>query len=341
MPYNNSLDNNFIQLAGKYYVNNFTPRKNTNPQATRDIKYIALSGIEMSALYLLTSPDGIRWKEPQNSLITTNGAFDSQNVIFWDSHAKLYRCYFRVFRPWPIGRAFATCTSPDLQHWTTPRDIEYDGDAVVDLYTNAIQTYPRAPHLILGFPTRLLRSEKYQTQPEFMSSRDGVRFHHWTDPIIPTTAPKDRDGNRGNYMAYGYFELPDKPGEYSFYAMESTFIGPAVRLRRFTYRIDGFVSISAGTSGGTIVTKLLTFNGKELVINGTTKSQGNISVEIRDDQGHPINGLAYADCERFTGDSVEHVVRWQNNADLHSLAGKPIQLRFVLKEADLYSFRFR
>jgi hypothetical protein len=34
-------------------------------------------------------------------------------------------------------------------------------------------------------------------------------------------------------------------------------------------------------------------------------------------------------------------VSWKNGTDLNSLAGRPIRLRFVLKDADVYSMQFR
>ena len=41
------------------------------------------------------------------------------------------------------------------------------------LYTNAVQPYFRAPHLLIGFPTRF-QPKTQQVEPVFMSSRDGV-----------------------------------------------------------------------------------------------------------------------------------------------------------------------
>ena len=35
------------------------------------------------------------------------------------------------------------------------------------------------------------------------------------------------------------------------------------------------------------------------------------------------------------------MVRWSNGSDIGSLEGKVVRLRFVLKDADLYSIRFR
>ncbi|MBC8873722.1 MAG: hypothetical protein H8E44_30150 [Planctomycetes bacterium] len=42
-----------------------------------------------------------------------------------------------------------------------------------DLY----RMYERAPHILLGFPTRLLKTN--QVEPTFMTSRDGRTFHRW------------------------------------------------------------------------------------------------------------------------------------------------------------------
>ena len=40
------------------------------------------------------------------------------------------------------------------------------------------------------------------------------------------------------------------------------------------------------------------------------------------------------------GDALDRVVGWKGNGDVSSLAGKPIRLRFVLSDADLYALRF-
>jgi hypothetical protein len=291
---------------------------------------------------LSTSSDAFHWTDPKESVITTNGHCDSQNTLFWDSNSKLYRCYYRFIKPWPVARQVKTCVSPDLKHWTELGDLKYVPEVPSEeLYTNAIQVYPRSPHLLIGFPTILLRGRNSQVEPEFMSSRDGVTFRRWPEKLIPTTAPKDRDGNRSNYIQYGLLELPGRPKEYSIYANEAYYKGPASRLRRFSYRVDGFVSISAGLQGGELLTKPLVFEGKNLVINAKTTSSGSIRVEVRDAQGQAISGLSLTDCLPFTGDEIEHIIRWQSTPQLNQWAGKPIQLRFVLKEADLYSIRFR
>ena len=39
-------------------------------------------------------------------------------------------------------------------------------------------------------------------------------------------------------------------------------------------------------------------------------------------------------------DEIDRVIAWNNTADVGSLAGQPRRLRFVLNNADLYSFQF-
>lgn len=45
-------------------------------------------------------------------------------------------------------------------------------------------------------------------------------------------------------------------------------------------------------------------------------------------------------CPEITGHRINHIVSWKQGADVSALAGKPVRLRFVLKDADLYSLQF-
>ena len=54
----------------------------------------------------------------------------------------------------------------------------------------------------------------------------------------------------------------------------------------------------------------------------------------------PIEGHTLDDCPEIFGDEIEWVVRWKRGNDVSQLAGQPIRLRFVAKDADVYAFRF-
>jgi hypothetical protein len=135
--------------------------------------------------------------------------------------------------------------------------------------------------------------------------------------------------------------LPGGPPELSFYVTENSWLGKGTKFRRYTMRIDGFVSVHASMQGGEFTTKPLIFEGGILDLNFSTSAAGGIYVEIQDTDGVPIEGFALQDCYEIFGDSITRPVNWKGSAKLSDLAGMPVRLRFVLQDADLYSFRFK
>jgi len=104
--------------------------------------------------------------------------------------------------------------------------------------------------------------------------------------------------------------------------------------------LDGFVSINAKKQGQ-FVTHPIIFDGNNLVLNYSTSAAGFIKVEIQDIDGKPIKNYSINDCVEIYGDSIEEKVRWNNGDDVSKLKGKPVRLRFVMNDADLYSIRFK
>ncbi len=354
---------------------NFCPMKDTNPNAAPEARYKALGGKKGAkqgdGLYAFQSADAIHWSLFSDKPVMTKGAFDSQNLAFWDSVRGEYRAYFRDFRD---GRDIKTCTSKDFLHWTEPVFLDYTDGRKTQLYTNQIIPYYRAPHVFLGFPTRYNADRGWLTplneqisQAErrcglaytdggFMTSRDGNRFHVWGEAFLrPGPVHEGRWLYGGNYQNWGLVETEAEPGpadmqpflpknsarEISIYATEGGWVGKGNRMRRYTLRIDGFVSVQAPASGGEMLTKPLVFDGRRLIINFATSAAGSLRVEIQDTAGTPAPGFALADCPDVFGDAIEHPVEWKGDDDVSPLAGKPVRLRFVLRDADLYSIRFQ
>ena len=235
-----------------------------------------------------------------------------------------------------------TGTSDDFVNWTKPTLLNY-GDAPNEhLYTNTVQRYERSPQLLIGFPTRYLPKEASRVEPVFMASRDGVHFKRWSTAVIPEDAPQDRSGNRSNYMTWGMVQLPGNDDELSVYATEAYYTGSDSRVRRFTYRVDGFVSAQGGSQGGSLTTKPIRFRGKQLEINFTTHGKrGHVRVELQDASGKTIPGFAATNSSPLSGDSTARIVQWNTKAKLPKLAGKTIRIKFEVKDGDLYSYRFR
>lgn len=344
-----SKDNNITHMGDG--CGTFAPFLDTNPNCPPESRYKALATMgndverkKNPALQAYHSADGLRWSLMRDKPVITAGSFDSQNTAFFDHELGAYRAYWRYFtggytdeRGWkPSGvRAIRTGTSKDFLTWENQADLAYGKDApVVQLYTNAVRPYARAPHLLLGFPTRY-QPKGSQVEPVLMTSRDGVNFKRWEEPLIPITAPKDRDWNRSNYMTIGVLPLPGKPNELSVYASEAYYQGPGSRIRRFTFRVDGFVSASA--DDGEIITKPVTFTGSKLMLNLVSKDKTRI--EVQDEDGKAIPGFTLDDCTPLKGDFIDQVVTWKGGS-LEKLAGKPVRLRFHLIEADLFAMQF-
>ena len=94
-------------------------------------------------------------------------------------------------------------------------------------------------------------------------------------------------------------------------------------------------------TGGEATTRPLVFAGRELELNYSTSAVGSVRVEIQDLDGSPYPGHALEDCPEKFGDEIEGAMSWKGGADVGRLAGRPVRLRFALKDADLYAFRFR
>ena len=370
LEFQGSKHNNIVWV-GRPAAHDFTPFRDTHPACKPEARYKAIStaGMRKGAL-AFQSPDGIHWSAMNDGKpVITKGAFDTQNLAFWDTVRREYRAYVRDFRNGV--RDVRTCTSQDFIHWTEPAWLDYPGAPREHIYTNQVLPYYRAPHIFIGFPTRYLDrgwTESTKALPELdhrklraaanrrygtaltegllMVSRDGRTFHRWKDAFLRPGPERPGQWKYGdNYLAWHVVEtashLRGAPPELSLYATESYWTGKATALRRYTLRIDGFVAVHAAADGGEMVTKPLTFQGKRLSLNLATSIAGDVRVELQDPDGRAIEGFAAADCHELFGDTLDRVVAWKGGADVSKLAGQPVRLRFVLRDADLYSFQFQ
>ncbi len=361
-------------------------------------------------LWAYGSPDGIQWTAMSDGPVITKGLLDTQNLAFWDGARGEYRAYhrneFRLpqtgeepygahavqasadarraesqrlsggneggLRGSRYGRDILTATSSDFIHWTDSVYVNYSEGRPSELYTNQIAPYYRAPHILLGFPTRYVErawSEPLEALPElehrrmragiserygsalsdgmFMSSRDGYNFNLWPESFMrPGLRPRDNWTYGDNFQNWGIVTTPSAvagaPEALSFYVREGYWRDGTSSLRRYTMRVDGFVSVQAPMGGGELVTKPLIFAGRELVLNFSSSAAGSIRVEmLRDQMNMPVKGFGLEDCVEVLGDELERVVRWKEGRALGGLAGTPIRLRFVLRDAELFSFCFR
>jgi len=368
-----SKENNLLPITGSVTA----VFRDENPAAPPEARYKALGdrsgpGEWKDApkyLFGLQSPDGLHWTAVPGEIMRRDGwYFDSQNVAFWDPNINHYRVYYRAGSQ--RGRGIETAVLTDFsQGPSTGTPLKYRREPHGEFYTNVIRPYHRAPHLYIGMPSmygdrgwtpaleqlpdltnRRLQSSAGQrlgtalTDTMLMWSRDGVNFE-----LAPSTFLPPGPERPGSWMyadhrvAWHLVETPPAlegaDPELSLYCSEGARVGP-MRLRRYTLRLDGFASIHASLDSGELTTPPVVFQGSRLSMNFATSAFGSLRVELQDAGGRPIPGFALADSVELYGDTVARAARWKNGSDLGALAGKPVRLRFVMRDADLYSLQF-
>ena len=172
-------------------------------------------------------------------------------------------------------------------------------------------------------------------------SRDGF---HWYRPCRAAFLPVSEhqgDWNWGNVQSAGggclvvgdklYFYLSGRAGVPGSSASGVSATGLAI-LRR-----DGFASMDAGDTEGTLTTHPLRFQGRYLFVNADA-DEGELRVEVLDEQGRVIAPFSRAHCRPIRADRTLDPVTWRGARSLARLASQPVKLRFYLKRGQLYSF---
>ncbi len=328
---------------------------------------------DSGGLMALVSPDGIRWKylakKPviDKSLHPARNCDTCQSSVFWSQHEQCYVCYVRVWknfgreklRPGFTGdtRWIGRTTSPDFINWKPIEFVEYTPDAFPDqLYLPNTQPYVRAPHIYVAITARL-SDHRLVITPEqakalgvpkdawrdtsdaiFMTSRGGLRYdrNFMSSFIRPGPGPRNWV-TRCTFPALGIVQTGRD--ELSIY-VERDNAQATEHIRRYTIRLDGFTSVHAPYQGGEFTTRPLRFKGDRLQINMSTSASGWIRCEVQDEGGTPFPGLALGSSSEMAGDEIARTVTWKTGSDLSRISEKPVRLRFVMKDADIYSFQF-
>lgn len=355
-------ENNVILAHTPPDSHNFVPFIDTRPGVPFSERYKAVAGVDnKTGLLGFVSEDGIHWRRIQEEPVftTTDRAFDSQNVIYWSEREQCYVLYYRMFHN--DIRLVARATSEDFINWSPGQLMAYSAaepTIAEQLYTNQTLPYFRAPHVNLALAARFMPGRKALT-PEQLA-KIGVEPGSWSgddtsDTVLMSTrgnniydrefpqalvTPGDDHRNwvsRCNYAALGIVQT--SPNEMSIYVQRHHGLSSHY-LERLTFRLDGFSSLSAGHATGEMLTKPFTFNGSQLELNFETSAAGFIRVEIQNADGSQIEGFTLADSPELLGNDIAANVKWASGKSIADLAGRPVRLRFVLKEADLYSLKF-
>ncbi|MHC1768057.1 MAG: hypothetical protein AB9869_27935 [Verrucomicrobiia bacterium] len=347
--------NNNVVLAGQApFSHNFAPFIDLAPGVPKTERFKALAGTVEKGLFGFVSADGLAWRKIKETPLLTRGAFDSQNVAFWSESEKCYALYLRTWTGGEFAgfRTVSRATSPDFLNWSDPVEMSYGGTPHEHLYTSQTHPYFRAPHLYVALPMRFLPGRKVLTAEQaralgvdpgygsdcaeavFMTSRGGTRYTRtFMEGFIRPGLDPGNWASRAGLTALGV--VPTGPSEMSLYK-QAHYAQPSCHLLRYTLRTDGFASVNAPYQGGEFVTKPFTFTGRELVLNFSTSAAGSVRIALLDASAQTL-----AEASELIGDDIERIVTWKNRQDIRAFEGTPVRLRFIMKDADVYSLRFQ
>lgn len=342
----------------------FAPFIDRHPTARPDQRYKALGLVEgKGGLRAYASVDGIRWSSMSPEPVLTKGAFDSQNVPFWSESERCYVVYYRTWseaadpKEFKGKRTISRATSEDFLHWTDPVQMDFSGTPIEELYTNQTHPYYRAPHIYIALPKRFNPGRRTLTDQQaaaldihhtqvqgvsdtvLMTSRGGTRYDRtFMESFIRPGPDPGNWGARSTAASCGVVQTSDT--EMSLYITRH-YCQPTAYLERMTLRIDGFASVQGPYAGGMMTTRPFTFEGDDLVLNMSTSGIGQVRVAVLDETGVPLPHYSLDDCPLLFGDVIEKAVIWNNGHRLGALRGRPVRLRYELRDADVYSMRIR
>ena len=352
-----SFSNNVVLANASPASTNFSPFLDNSSSKPVNGKFKALGGTN-NGLIAFSSDDGVHWNKIREKPVLTGEYFDSQNVSFWSGNEMCYLCYFRkwIQNDGKLIRSIGRSTSLDFINWTKPVAMEFGNTVAEELYTNQTSPYYRAPHIYIAIAARFFPGKQVVSNDQAQRLKVNPDFYHdCSDAVLMTS----RGGNhyqrtfmegflrpgiglgnwvsRTNYPALNVVQTGET--EMSFYVNQE-YAQPTSHLQRYSLRIDGFTSLNAGYKQGEMITKLLTFTGSHLVINFSTSAAGFLLVELIDSNGNVVQGYSSGSCIPIIGNEISRQVEWKSGSDLTKFINTPVRLRFILKDADLYSICF-
>lgn len=345
-----------------------------DPDPAKRYKALLAEPIEVGGLSAYHSADGLHWTRYGSDRITDEGSEIA--MVMRDPATRDYIGYIRPYPPkhFPKDttqkRLGAVITSKDFVHWSKMKVVlapdaiddawvsqpdqrtefySMNGFAYGEGYLGIVPVF-RVEHIVeKTSPTQSRYDGPMEGQ--LITSRDGRTWSRMENrsPVLPGGAQTDTAFDRSIMdVASAPLVVGDELWLY-YTAINATHGAPAppkqITIGLARWRLDGFVSLDAAGELGTVETTLREPlpSGIHLEINATVKPQlgsgqlgGTVAVEVLDQKGQVLPGYHRDDCIALRGDAIHHPVQWKHQPTLPS--GLPFRLRFVYRQASLFSF---
>ena len=324
------------------------------------------------SLMLAYSADGIHWQvDHKLSPLLTHDVPDGSYQTLFEKEQNRWLLYrrpdfhsaaavraggFANVRP---QRRYGVATNDRLgPGWTYPTLILVPDESVSRRDIDTMYVFREGTDY-LAMLGEMDDSEDGVQEVHLVISHDGI---HWSwFPYLPPLIPR---GPKDSWDA-GQIQPPKSivtRGEftYLYYAgvnegqrME---VGYDSNIGMARLRTGRWIGLTSDASGGFVLTREMVVTGNQLELNSHAintpymapimgRGVGYIQVELmrRDNvtqKLHPIPGFTFAESVPLTGDFDDGVVTWKGKADLSSLRGTPVYIRFHVVQSELWEMRF-
>ena len=328
-----------------------------HPDETGEKRYILINrdwySDTVGGIYIAFSNDGIHWKYSDTKPVI-HGESDCNNACVYNPEKAVYMLYMRGWHTAAVGwnngkgnqrRRVTYSESRDLKKWTEPQVImtpdELDTN---DFYGISVFRYANAYMGMLW----VFDDDMYETiDIQLCWSRDGIKWER--HPERPKFIETEEKGKMGGYMVFPAQEPVVFNNEiYIYVNAHSSFphnAQPEISTNwvyRTKLRMDGFVSLDAGSQMGNLITRPFVLQSDKISINAACQG-GKIIAELAepywfDPKGKVIDGFSANDFDVFTGNSINHTLSWKGKSDLSHLKGKRLMLKIAMTHSQIYSF---
>ena len=358
VEFQGSRDNNILP-PGTRFPNMLDPNEKDPSRryksAADDYKY---HGYHFGRINLYHSPDGIEWTTaPENremDISDKQGRWGPNSFMGWDPIKGVYVTHIEscLHRRCPLGkRITGRSESPDFIRWSEVETIMIpdDRDAPdVEFYAFPAFTYEG---IYIGVPWIFQTTEGLH-YPQLAFSRDGITYQRpFREALVKLGDHGDFDETT-LYLRNPFFQN----GRIWFYYSGGNWRGPEPLYDRGDKQLfaiglatlpeDGFVSLIAGKlDPGKVLTRVITFTGNRLYVSMQAAKHtwgagpAQVKVEILNSAHTPISGFTLQDADNLDS-TGKHLVTWGGKSDVGHLGGKPVQLRFTVRNAKLNAFQF-
>lgn len=362
VPFDGSNQTNIL------FVNGHCPSVDYDPSAPAMERYrMAVHGWGEDRGYTLRySADGLRWQYYRESPMFGETVRNEVMCIARDPRSSRFFAYHRRWADnyKPRRRVIAASWSDDFRHWSPARLIvvpdsrdvragfsERLGTEFYDMsgFWYESQFVGLLPVFIVQSYEPERRESGSNVSPwdgpieaELVHSRDGMDWHRYDDrtPVLPRGEGDAFDAG----CVLGLSSRPvvlDEEIRIYYTGVNTTHGGvmppKTVSVGLARWRRDGFVSLSAGSERGRVETVTLDPSGSSLCVNADV-GDGELAIELVNADGTVVPGYSSEDCVPIRADSTKHVVEWRGRNGVD--AGKPVRVRFTMRNTELFSYWF-